>query len=237
MRPPCGDGHGSFLTTPGLDDVEGPQPRRLGLGDIERLAVGRQADAVRRDQRVGDLDDARAVALGVIDAADIHVARPPLAEIGEVDAAVRVADQIVRPAQLVSATLAVEHVDRAGGEVDPLEPSAAVILGLDKRPAAALVIDRPFEAAIVDDVALAVRADRGAVGAAAGSGDDRLRAVRRDLGQRTGGDLDQDHRAVGAGDGPFGELQPLGDRADVHRHRGLPDQAASAGFMCPQYQA
>src|SRR5207237_10397683 len=135
------------------------------------------------------------IRLRVIGPADIHLARPPLAEMGEIDAARRVDDEIVRSLERHVAAGAVDGFDGAGLEVDALEPAAAVILGLRQRPDAALFA-MPFEAAIVRDIAFAVRPDRGAVWAAAGCRDDALRAVRRNARQLDGCDLDQHIRSV-----------------------------------------
>src|SRR5258708_2729244 len=143
-------------------DRESPQPRRLGLGDIKGLLVRREADAVWRHHRVGNLGDRGAVALGVIHRADTLVAAPPLAEIGEVDAALRIDDEVVRSLQGHVAAGAVEAFDGAGLEIDAFETPTTVILGLRQWPdMAAFAV--PFEAAIVGDVTLAVGPDCGAV--------------------------------------------------------------------------
>ena len=116
---------------PGLQDVERPEARGLGLGDVERLAVGRQADAVRGHHREGDLADQRAVGLGVEHRAIVHLALAPLAEVGEVEAAMGVEHDVVGAAQLDLVGAAVEHLDRAGLEVDALDPAARIVPGLD----------------------------------------------------------------------------------------------------------
>jgi hypothetical protein len=76
----------------------------------------------------------------------------------------------------------------------------------------------PFKAAIIGDIALAVRTDRGAVRPAAGAGGDAAGPVGSDAGQGAGGDLDQQYRPVGQRHRAFGELQPLGEGADFHRY-------------------
>jgi hypothetical protein len=124
----------------------------------------------------------------------------------------RVEDDVVRPAQLHVAGPGVEHLDRAGLEVDALDAAAAIVLGLQDRPALARFLV-PLEAAIVADVALAVGSDGGPVRPAARRRDDLLRAVRHHPRQGAGGDLDQHHRPVGHGHGPLGELQVARDFA------------------------
>src|SRR5947199_145762 len=83
-------------------------------------------------------------------------------EIGEVDAALLVDHEVVRPAQRVAGALAVQHLDGAGREIDPLQAAAAVVACLHQRPDAALFAV-PLEAAIVGDIGFAVGTDRGAV--------------------------------------------------------------------------
>src|SRR5690606_108602 len=152
-------------------DGPGPEPAGLGLGDVERAAVGRQADAVGARDRVDDLDDRRAVGAGVVDAAAVEVAGPGLAEVGEPEAPVGVEDDVVRPAQAVLADAIVEDVDAARIEVDALDPATAVVGRLEGgHPDAGMVA--PLEAAVVADVAGTVGADRCSVGTAAGAGDD-----------------------------------------------------------------
>jgi len=71
----------------------------------------------------------------------------------------------------------IEAFDGAGWEVDPLDPAAAVIIGLQDR-APLRPFDMPPEPAIVADVALSVRADRRTVWPASRPSDDRLGPVR-----------------------------------------------------------
>src|SRR5437016_5608708 len=58
-----------LLDDPGRDDVEGEEARAFGVGDVDGLLVGRQADPVRADDRVGQFGDLRAVRQRVIEAA------------------------------------------------------------------------------------------------------------------------------------------------------------------------
>ena len=54
MRPPFGDGQPCFFTTPGISDIECPEPGRFGIGDIQHLAVGREAAAIGAEDRIRD---------------------------------------------------------------------------------------------------------------------------------------------------------------------------------------
>src|SRR6516162_6451485 len=78
----------------GRDDVKGEEPRALHIGDVDGLFIGRQADAVRAQHRVYQLDDLRAVGQGVIEPAMVAVAPPPFAEIGKVKPALAVENDV-----------------------------------------------------------------------------------------------------------------------------------------------
>jgi hypothetical protein len=93
----------------------------------------------------------------------------------------------------------------------------------------------PFETAVIGDVAFAVGPDRGTVRPTAGIGRDAAGPVGSDSGQGAGGDLDQQHRAVGQRHRAFGKLQPLGERAELHRH--VSPYWACAGASNDQYQS
>ena len=209
-RPPCGEGKGCFATFPGSDDVERPEAGGFGLGDVERLAVGREADAVRREHRKGDLDDARAVRTRVIDAAMVALVRAVLAEVGEVEATLGVEDEIVRAAELPPLAGIVEQRDRAGCRVDALDPPPAIRRRLEGRAQQLAVVD-PGEAAVVAAIERAVRAECQAVRPAAGCRDDRDGAVRSDAAHRAARDLDESDRAVRHGDGAFGKAETGGE--------------------------
>ena len=114
-------------------DVERPDAPGLRLGHVERLAVGRQAAAVRRGEREGDFLDLAAVCLGVVDAAAIPIALAHLAEVGEVEAAVRIEDKVVGPVQLMVRSPRIERRDGAAVQVDSLDASARVVGGLHVR--------------------------------------------------------------------------------------------------------
>jgi hypothetical protein len=66
-----------LLDLAGTLQVEGPKARRVGLGDVENPPVGRQADAVRGEERERDLPDVAAIRLRVIDSAAVLLARAP----------------------------------------------------------------------------------------------------------------------------------------------------------------
>src|SRR3546814_16902047 len=90
----------------------------------------------------------------------------------------RVEDDIVRPAQLAVAGTAIEHLDRASRQVDPLDPAAAIVLGLEDPPPLAALLG-PFDAGTVAEITLsglsACRTDRGR----ARRGEDMLRSDQR----------------------------------------------------------
>ena len=147
----------------------------------------------------------------------VAVARPPLAEIGEIKPALAVEDDVVRRRQFVPAALAVEDAGLAGARIDPLDIAALVILGRPGRQKPALGI---FVAAIVAQIERAVGAAREPVRPAARRPDRRFAAVRRDAGDRAAGDLAQDDRAVGHRHRPLGKPQPRRHHAYI-RHRAL----------------
>ena len=64
-----------FLDDARLDDVEREEARAFGIGDIDGLFVRRQADPVRGQHRIGQLDDLRAVRQRVIQPAIVAVMR------------------------------------------------------------------------------------------------------------------------------------------------------------------
>src|SRR5580692_11516787 len=85
--------------------VERPEPRGLGLSDIKRLAIWRQADPVRGQDRMRDLGDLRAVGERVIHTTPVTIARTGLAQIGEVKAAETVEHDVVRSQQFMRAAM------------------------------------------------------------------------------------------------------------------------------------
>ena len=140
---------------------------------------------------------------------------PPLAEVGKVEAAVPVEHQVVRAAQLRLVASRIQHLDGPGGEVHPLDPAAAVVVGLQDRPQPSLVVG-PTETAVVADIALAVGSDRRAIGPTAKPGNDMLGPILLYTQQGAALDLDEQDRSVRHGDRSFGETQPLRDLADIH---------------------
>ena len=179
-------------------------------------------------EAVDDVLDRRPVGLGVVEPALVDVAGARLAEVGEVEAALVVEDDVVRAPQPEPVALGVEVLDLAGGDVDPLDPAADVVGWL--RPGDGHAVDLgPLEAAVVADVDLAVGADGGAVGTAAGLGDLGDRAVGGDAGQRAALDLDDHDAAVVHGDRALGEPQPTGDLTKLSHFRSSPYWARERG--------
>jgi len=190
-------------------EVERDQAAGEGLGGVDGLVVGRQADAVvaeRAEERLGDL---RAIGGGVVDAALVALAWQVVAEIGEPQAAGPVEHEVVGRAQRMVAAAVVEPVDLAGRQIDALDAAAGVVGGDPGGDGDALALD-PGGAAVVADVDRAVGADRRAVGPAAEVGDDLGPAVPASR-QGLALDLDDDHRAIGHGDRAFREAEALGD--------------------------
>ena len=186
--------------------VEGPEPPALRLRDIDRSAVRRQADAIRHDQGIGDLDDARAVGQRIIEPAIHPVAWVELAKIGEIEAAMPVEDDVVRPDEAVLAAMRVEDLALAGLQVETLDPAAGIALRHARLDTIEAARGLKQEAAIVADVEAEVGSDGKAVRSAVELRDDRNRAVGRHAGDGLPLDLHQQHRAVGTCNGPFGKL-------------------------------
>ena len=201
-----GEGNGCLRDDSGLADVEGPEPAAFGFRDVERLLVGREADPVRGQHRMRDLDDMRPVGFRVIDGALVAVAMARLAEIGEIESAVAIKHDVVRPLELDVAAAIVEHAELAGLGVDALDAAAAIAFGRADRTQQARLL-APFEAAVVADIERAVRPDREAVGAAPDISDDAHRPVRRDAGDGSARDFDQRDGAVFQSDRTFGKAQ------------------------------
>src|SRR5262249_41995245 len=163
------------------------------------------------------LNDLRAVGERVVKPAMVAIATPPFAKVGEVEAAPTVEYQVVRRRQFVAVALAIENARLAAAWINALDISALVILGRPGREKPAL---RVFVAAIVADINSTIGAAGDPVRPAAWRPDRSLRTVGRDPGDRTAGDLAQDHRAVGHRHRPLREPQPR--RHDPNfRHRAL----------------
>ena len=124
----------------------------------------------------------------------------------------RVEHDVVRPAQLVRAAAVVQHADRAGLRIHPLDPAAGVVRRLHGRPQQAH-LQPPGEAAVVADVERAVRPHRHAVRPAAGPRDHLHRAVRQHAADGLTLDLHQHHRAVPHRHRSLRKAQPRGHDA------------------------
>src|SRR5690606_9963368 len=79
----------------GLGDVEGPEPAKLGVGQIDRLLVGREADAVGRVDVVALAADVAAINLRVVDRTELTPLRRRAAVVGEPEPALLVEDDVV----------------------------------------------------------------------------------------------------------------------------------------------
>jgi hypothetical protein len=145
----------------------------------------------------------------------VAVARPPLAEVGEIKAAMAVEDDVVRRRQFVPTTLAVENPRVRGARIDPLDIAALIILGRSRRKKSAFGV---FVAAIVAEVEGTVGAARESVRPAACIPDRRFAAVRGDAGDCAARDLAQYDRAVGHRHRALGKPQ-TGCRHAYFRHR------------------
>ena len=133
-----------------------------------------------------------------------------LAQIGEVEAAVGIEDDIVGARQFVPIAAVIQAGHGAGGDVDPLDAAGCVIAGgIAGQQNAILFI--PFKAAVVAHIQRAIRADRHAVGAAAGRGHRLLAAIGVDARDAAGADFHHQHRTIGHRHRPFRKAQPFGD--------------------------
>src|SRR5262249_7352980 len=193
------------------DEVEGPEPAGVGFRDIDGGAVGRQADAVRREQGIGDLDDAGAVRQRVVEPAAHLKPWIALAMVGEVEAAMPVEDAVVGPDEAMSAAARIEYVPLARSGVEPLDPAARIPF----RHAGADAIDTVDllepEAAAVAEIERPIRPHRQPVGRPAGFGHDLDLAVGPDATDGSALDFHDQHGRVRAGDRALGKEQTSGD--------------------------
>ena len=111
--------------------------------------------------------------------------------------------------------MGVDGFARAGVEVHALDVTVGVTVGDAVRHGQAAGL-HPLEAAVVADVAFAVRADRGAVRPASGFGHHFLGPVGFDARQRAALDLGQDDAPVVHGDRAFGKFEARGDFTYCH---------------------
>src|SRR5947208_3290950 len=99
--------------------------------------VSRDGPAVEGDQlaAAGERDVERAqVRPAEVDAAAIDLVRAHLAEVGEVEAAGGVEDDVVRPLERNAVDAIEQALDTTRGEVDTLDAAAGIVVGLVRRP-------------------------------------------------------------------------------------------------------
>ena len=199
----------------GAGDVPLPDARLERLRGVQRGVARGQPDAVRPLDRIDDFLDERAVRLGIVQAAHVAIAVADLAEIAEPHVAPGVEHDVVRPAQPVTVAMGVDGFARAGVEVHALDVTVGITVGdaVGHGQAAGL---HPLEAAVVADVAFAVRTDRGAVRPASGFGHHFLGPVGFDPRQRAALDLGQDDAPVVHGDRAFGKFEARCDFTYCH---------------------
>jgi hypothetical protein len=218
-------------------DVEAPQAARLRLGDVERLTLGADADAVGAARhRIGRLHDAAAIQRGPINAAMVAVARADLAEVAEPEAAAPIELEVVRPLQPVPRAAVIQAAKPAGGDVHHLNAAARIIRRLAHRAQQARRLV-PGEAAIVAQDQRAVGAGRQAIRAARHLGERGGGAVGRHAGDALRRDLDDRHAAIRQANGALGEAQALGqDGERFHRFplsgRGVGPARARGRLAC-----
>src|SRR3546814_17735269 len=97
------------------DDVHRPDARGHRFAGVERLAIGREADAVR-PHHVGALAaDSRSVGCGVVDRAMVAAGAAHLSMIGEPEAAVGVEDDVIRTFEALALEAAIGRAPCRGG--------------------------------------------------------------------------------------------------------------------------
>ena len=205
---------------PRARDRRGPTPAggRCRSRPRRRAHRGGQPHPVRADDGERLLVDAGAVGKGVVQSPPVLFPRPDLAEVGEPEAALGVEDDVVGAEEVLAVALVVEPGHLAGGRIHPFDPSPREVRGMrgaareleGQDPVPELA---PQEAAVVDHV------DRpsGPMAAPLGLAAQLGHVVDRAVGypsERAPAHLDQQH-AVGHRNGALGELEPLGEDADV----------------------
>ena len=108
------------LQNTGAVDLEGPEPGVLGLSHVERAVIRGQTNAVGSIQPAAKLADMRPVSLGVVQEACVVPIGIALAQIGEVEAALRVENEVVRAVELLAFAYGEEGGDFAELEIDAL---------------------------------------------------------------------------------------------------------------------
>ena len=140
--------------------------------------------------------------------------------VGEPEATVCVEHEVVRGTQRATIAVRVQVGDRASREVDTLDATTDVggrIEGTWQQQAAE--VDRCEATAVVAEVQRAVGADGSTIGATHDVGNRLLGAVGVHAGDAWSEHLDEDHAAVGHGDGSLGETQSVGDLGEAAHER------------------
>jgi hypothetical protein len=146
-----------MLHDTGFHNVEGPQMAGIGLGHIYLCSLRRQPHTIGRVEWIHDLADQAAIGAGVEQAAAIHLPQAPLAMISEVEAPIRIEDEVVRTFEWMTITGVIDYLDLAGVDIYPFDASPAVVIGLPDGIEQA-VAPLPREAAAVADVEMTIRA-------------------------------------------------------------------------------
>src|SRR5690606_542078 len=100
---------------------------RLCLDYIERLAVWRETHTVGDGHRMHHFADGAAIDAGVENAAAVHCPAAQLSRVGEVEAALAIEHQVVRPPQQAAVAAFVDSVVAAAAKVHALDRSARVV--------------------------------------------------------------------------------------------------------------
>ena len=160
-------------------------------------------------RRIGDLVDPGAVALGVVQRADVRLARGVVVDavVREVEAAVAVHHEIVRRPQRSAVALGVQIGDRSILP-DPLDPAADVPVGVERAGQQQTTeIDEREATTVVAEVERAIGTDRQAVRAARDLGDRLGRAAGVTRVMRSPAISTSDDRAVRHVHRTLGKLQ------------------------------
>ena len=140
----------------------------------------------------------------------------PLAEVGEVEPAMHIKDDVVRRRQLVAVDLGVQRLRLTGFGVDPLDVAELVVRV--RRNAHRVALDI-LAAAVVAQIQRAVRPKGQPIRPAAATGKHTGFAVRFDLRELVVADFRQDHRSVRAHHWSFRETES--GRQDLNVTHGI----------------